>query len=165
MYFTDCGALFGSVFPHDDSVNDRTPGLKLDTNWRRTQVRIARARVSTSVSVQKKGLCPAAAMPDCTPGLKLDINWRCTKARRKNTVLSVQLLCRCRSPYASDLHVQAVRCQMHGNLLQTGCAGAVVGDVWRATAGGRRYVAGPAAARLGLRAAACARCKTVFAGS
>jgi hypothetical protein len=38
-YYADCEALFGGVFAHDDSVNDRTPGSKLTTNWATTQVR------------------------------------------------------------------------------------------------------------------------------
>ena len=41
QYFADCAALFGGVFPHDDSVNDRTPGAKLSTAWRSTQVHLS----------------------------------------------------------------------------------------------------------------------------
>jgi hypothetical protein len=39
-YYADCEALFGSVFAHDDSVNDRTPGSKLQTNWATSQAHI-----------------------------------------------------------------------------------------------------------------------------
>lgn len=38
-YYRDCDSLFGSVFAHDDSVNDRTPGSKLQTNWATSQAR------------------------------------------------------------------------------------------------------------------------------
>ena len=38
-YCADCEALFGGVFAHDDSVNDRTPGSKLQTNWATSQAR------------------------------------------------------------------------------------------------------------------------------
>lgn len=38
QYFADCQALFGGVFPHDDSVNNREEGGKLSCSWARTQV-------------------------------------------------------------------------------------------------------------------------------
>lgn len=45
VYFADCASLFGGVFAHDDSVNDRTPGKKLDTNWQKTQVQMLATRL------------------------------------------------------------------------------------------------------------------------
>ncbi len=38
QYFADCQELFGCVYPHDDSVNNRENGGKLDQSWVRTQV-------------------------------------------------------------------------------------------------------------------------------
>ena len=35
----DCQRLYGFIFPHDDSVNDRAEGGQLDLAWQTTNVR------------------------------------------------------------------------------------------------------------------------------
>ena len=37
-YHTDCMRLYDFVFPHDDAVNDRAAGGKLETAWGATKV-------------------------------------------------------------------------------------------------------------------------------
>ena len=39
QYVDDCQRLYKFIFPHDDSVNDRTEGGKLDRAWQTTNVR------------------------------------------------------------------------------------------------------------------------------
>ena len=36
MYVEDCQAAFGKLFGHDDSINDRAPGLQLENGFQRT---------------------------------------------------------------------------------------------------------------------------------
>ena len=36
MYVEDCRAAFGKLFGHDDSINDRAPGLQLENGFQRT---------------------------------------------------------------------------------------------------------------------------------
>lgn len=36
MYLEDCQAVFGKLFGHDDSINDRAPGLQLENGFQRT---------------------------------------------------------------------------------------------------------------------------------
>jgi len=38
-YVADCQRLYGFIFPHDDSVNDRAEGGQLDLAWQTTNVR------------------------------------------------------------------------------------------------------------------------------
>jgi hypothetical protein len=46
QYVDDCRRLYDFIFPHDDSVNDRAEGGKLDLAWQTTNVRIATVAVT-----------------------------------------------------------------------------------------------------------------------
>ena len=60
LYHADCMRLFGGVFGHDDAVNDRTVGGKLDRSWLKTQVRPFSCRESECylANSRQSGFCP-----------------------------------------------------------------------------------------------------------
>ncbi|KAK9816194.1 hypothetical protein WJX74_008751 [Apatococcus lobatus] len=64
MYLEDCRAAFGKLFGHDDSINDRAPGLQLENGFQRTARLYAQTfgRPYTFAGGMWRGPAPPASM-------------------------------------------------------------------------------------------------------
>ncbi|KAK9849954.1 hypothetical protein WJX84_011398 [Apatococcus fuscideae] len=75
MYLEDCRAAFGKLFGHDDSINDRAPGLQLENGFQRTARLYAQTfgRPYTFAGGMWRGPAPPASMG---PAPRVSRLWR-----------------------------------------------------------------------------------------